>query len=131
MDAGTLWGLYMTLLEAEKGFRMLKGSLGLRPNFHHLEKRVDGHIFITVLAYHLLRWIGYHLETSGETREWRTLRRLLSTHVLLTTRIPLENGRTVLVRKPSHPDDEQQRIYNMLGADWKKAFPSTKAELKQ
>ena len=32
---------------------MLKGTLGLRPNFHQLEKRVDGHIFISVLAYHL------------------------------------------------------------------------------
>lgn len=131
MGAETLWELYMTLLEAEKGFRMLKGSLGLRPNFHQLEKRVDGHIFITVLAYHLLRWIGYRLETAGEIREWRTLRRLLSTHVVLTTRIPLENGQAILIRKPSQPDDEQLRIYNLLGIDWKKAYPVSRTKLKQ
>ncbi len=47
LEAETLWELYMTLLEAERGFRLLKGTLGLRPNFHRLEQRVDGHIFIT------------------------------------------------------------------------------------
>ena len=34
LAAEALWELYMTLLKAEKGFQMLKGTLGLRPNFH-------------------------------------------------------------------------------------------------
>lgn len=131
MEAETLWELYMTLLEAEKGFRLLKGTLGLRPNFHQLEKRVDGHIFISVLAYHLLRWIGYHLETAGDQREWRTLRRLLRTHVVATTRLPLEDGREVSIRKPSQPDAEQERVYSLLGIDWKRAYPPRKTELKR
>jgi transposase len=29
----------VTLLKAERGFRMLKSSLGLRPNYHQLEHR--------------------------------------------------------------------------------------------
>jgi len=131
LDAETLWELYMTLLEAEKGFRMLKSTLGLRPNFHQLEKRVDGHIFISVLAYHLLRWIGYRLETSGDLREWRTLRRLLGTHVVATTRLPLEDGREISIRKPSQPDTEQERVYALLGIDWKRAYPPRKTELKR
>lgn len=130
LAAEALWGLYMTLLEAEKGFRLLKGTLGLRPNFHHLEHRVDGHIFITVLAYHLYRWIGYHLETAGDPREWRTLRRLLRTHVVSTTRLPLSDGREISVRKPSTPDAEQQRLYTLLGIDWKQAYRPRKTELK-
>lgn len=130
MEAEALWELYMTLLEAEKGFRLLKGTLGLRPNFHHLEHRVDGHIFITVLAYHLYRWIGYHLEIAGDPREWRTLRRLLRTHVVVTTRLPLDDGREISVRKPSTPDAEQQRLYTLLGIDWKQAYRPRKTELK-
>ena len=129
LKAETLWELYLTLLEAEKGFRILKGILGLRPNFHQLEHRVDGHIFISVLAYHLLRWIGYRLETAGDTRDWRTLRRLLGTHVVLTTRLPLADGREISIRKPSEPDAEQQRIYTQLDIDWKRAFPSHKTEV--
>ena len=130
MAAETLWELYMTLLEAEKGFRMLKGSLGLRPNFHQLEARVDGHIFISVLAYHLLHWIGYRLETAGDVREWRTLRRLLSTHIVATTRLPLEDGHEVSLRKPSEPDEQQQRIYTLLGIDWRRAYPPRKTHTK-
>ena len=33
--------------------RYLKSELGLRPVYHHKEERADGHLFITVLAYHL------------------------------------------------------------------------------
>ncbi len=51
LPAEQLWQLYITLVLAEEGFRLLKTDLGLRPNFHQIEDRVDGHIFITVLAY--------------------------------------------------------------------------------
>jgi len=130
MEAAELWGLYMTLLKAENGFRMLKGTLGLRPNFHHLEHRVDGHIFITVLAYHLLSWVRHQMDRAGDPREWKTLRRLLSTHSLVSTRLPLEDGRVLSVRKPSLPDAEQARVYKILGIDWKRACPAVKSELK-
>ncbi|MDR4471044.1 MAG: IS1634 family transposase, partial [Nitrospira sp.] len=130
MEARELWELYMTLLKAESGFRMLKSTLGLRPNFHHKEDRVEGHIFISVLAYHLLSWVQKRLEQQGDRREWETVRRLLSTHSLVTTRLPLADGRTVMVRKPSVPDAEQARLFRMLGIDWKKAFPAVKSMVK-
>jgi transposase len=129
LGATQLWELYMTLLKAEAGFSQLKGTLGLRPNFHQLEDRVDGHIFISVLAYHLLRWIGKRLEAHNDTRDWQTIRRLLGTHSLVTTRLPLADGRTINIRKPSQPDDEQKRVYQMLGIDWKSAFPTRKTEI--
>lgn len=130
MGAAELWGLYMTLLKAESGFRMLKGTLGLRPNFHQLEHRVDAHIFISVLAYHLLSWVRHHMDRAGDPREWKTLRRLLGTHSLVSTRLPLEDGRIVTVRKPSLPDAEQAQVYKILGIDWKRACPAVKSELK-
>jgi hypothetical protein len=130
MEASELWGLYMTLLKAESGFRMLKGTLGLRPNFHQLEHRVDGHIFISVLAYHLLSWVRHHMDRAGDTREWKTLRRLLGTHSLVSTRLPLQDGRIVTVRKPSLPDAEQAKVYKILGIDWKQTCPAVKSEVK-
>jgi len=120
----------MTLLKAESGFRTLKGSLGLRPNYHQLEHRVDGHIFISVLAYHLLRWTERHLELCNDSRSWKTIRRLLSTHSLVSTRLPLEDGRILTIRKPSKPDAEQSLVYKMLGIDWKEMCPMSKSELK-
>lgn len=130
LDADQLWQLYMTLLKAEAGFRMLKSSLGLRPNYHQLEERVDAHIFISVLAYHLLMWVRHHLELSGDTRDWNTVRRLLSTHSLLSTLLPLEDGRTIQIRKPSVPDPEQALVFRNLGIDWKRECPASKSITK-
>jgi len=93
MDGAKIWEVYMSLLQAEEGFKLLKGTLGLRPNYHHLEERMEAHIFITVLAYHLLTWVRRRLTESGEKREWRGLRRILSTHSVVTTVLPLADGR--------------------------------------
>lgn len=129
-DAEILWQLYMTLLKAEAGFKMLKGTLGLRPNFHQKEIRVDGHIFITVLAYHLLCWINMRLENAGDYRTWITLRRILRTHSITTTRFPLEDGRTISVRKASIPDEEQIKIYDLLEIKWKNAYKTRNIQTK-
>lgn len=129
-DAEVLWQQYMTLLKAESGFKMLKGTLGLRPNFHQKEDRVDGHIFITVLAYHLLSWINMKLGNAADHRTWRTLRRILRTHSILTTRFPLENGDVVSVRKASLPDEDQVQIYNTLNINWRNAYKTKKTVMR-
>ena len=128
-DAEELWHLCMTLLKAEQGFKLLKGTLGLRPNFHQKENRVDGHIFITILAYHLLSWINLKLENAGDRRSWITLRRILRTHSVMTTRFPLENGDIVSVRKPSEPDADQAKIYNTLGINWISSYRTQKSHV--
>ena len=130
LGGAELWQLYMTLLRAEEGFGTLKGALGLRPNFHQLEGRVEAHIFISVLAYHLLCWIGHRLTQSGDVRDWQTIRRLLRTHSVVTTRLPLTDGRVVEVRKPSRPDAGQALVYQRLGIDCKQACPVRKFIMK-
>lgn len=130
LSASQTWQLYMVLLQAEEGFGCLKGSLGLRPNFHQLEHRVEAHIFISVLAYHLLSWIRETLRPAGELRDWKTLRRLLSTHSLVTTALPLKDGRVLRIRKPSQPDPEQALLYEKLRLNSKTAFPPMKSFAK-
>ncbi len=70
------------------------------------------------------------LEPLGDTRDWITLRRLLSTHSLTTTSLPLLDGRLVQIRKAGVPDAEQAQVYKHLGIDWKNAFPTRKTVLK-
>ena len=127
LSAPETWSLYMILLQAEEGFACLKGSLGLRPNFHQLERRVEAHVFISVLAYHLLTWIRETLRAGGEVRDWKTLRRLFSTHTLSTIALPLKDGRVLRIRKPSLPDAEQALLYQKLRIDWKAAFKPIKS----
>jgi len=114
-----IWQLYMTLLKVESGFKSLKSVLGLRPNFHTREDRVDGHILITILAYHILRSIEYTLEQSGDTRSWPTIRQLLCTHAYTTLIIPTVEGPVLNVRKPGLANAEQKIIYRKLNVEYR------------
>ena len=79
-----IWQTYMMLTRVERAFRSLKSSLGLRPNFHQTEQRADAHLFISVLAYHILHIIEHRLRQQGDHRCWQTICRNLSTHQRLT-----------------------------------------------
>jgi transposase len=125
LSAEEIWHLYMTLTRAEDGFRALKSDLGLRPNRHHIEDRVDGHVFVTVLAYQLVHHVLHGLRQQGDTRSWQTLRRVLATHCYATQVVPTTGGQTYRIRKPGVPDEVQQGIYRALGIDWRK-LPTTK-----
>lgn len=117
MSAVELWRSYMVLTKAEAGFRCLKGQLGLRPNFHRLEHRVDGHIFISLLAYQLMRVICYKLEQCGDRRNWATLREILRSHCYATTELPTSSGAVHRLRKPCQPEAIHRQIYGHLGID--------------
>jgi len=113
-----LWRLYITLVRVEDAFRSMKSDLGLHPFHHQLADRCCAHIWITVLAYHLLRWIEHSLKLSGYDCTWRTLRRRLDTHGYTTLILPDADGLEHHVRKPGRPNPAQKLIYNLLGIDW-------------
>ena len=103
------------LTDLEAAFRSLKTELGFRPVYHQKEARVDGHLFISILAYHLLHTIRYQLKMHNINDSWQTLRELLETQCRITTTLKLEDGRSVKIRKTSSPDANQEMIYKTLG----------------
>ena len=119
LDASALWNLYITLTRAEAGFRALKSDLGLRPNHHQIEHRVDGHIFICTLAYQLMRHILYQLESAGDYRSWQTIRRILQTHTYTTVHLPTQDGTIHRIRNAGLPEERQAAIYRALNISWK------------
>lgn len=130
-----IWLIYIMLTNVETAFHLLKGELGLRPFYHWKEERCDAHIWITVLAYHILRWTEYSLRLAGIESTWMEVRRLLQTHCYATITMPCKSGREYLVRRPGKPDERQMLIYKALDIDTA-ALPVTKrlvepAELPQ
>ena len=113
-----LWELYISLSQAEDGFKALKTDLGLRPNRHQTEGRVDAHVFLCVLAYHLLRNILWTLELEGDNRNWETLKGVLRTHCYTTILLPTRSGQTHRIRKAGQPEECQKAIYRHLGIAW-------------
>ncbi|MCK7492952.1 MAG: IS1634 family transposase [Comamonadaceae bacterium] len=76
-DAEQMWRTFTMLTDLESVFRSLKSELGLRPVFHHKENRVDGHLFISVLAYQFVQIIRRRLKEQGICDRWSTLRETL------------------------------------------------------
>jgi transposase len=56
---------YKELNEVERGFRSLKDPLGMRPIWHHHERRVRAHIFVAALAFLLERMLERALKDAG------------------------------------------------------------------
>ena len=109
-----IWHLYILLTRVEAAFRALKSPLMERPIFHHREHRVQTHIFLCVLAYHLLVAIEKRCLDQGRHTSWATLREQLSTHQVATVVLPAIDGRILRIRKASTPDDVHREIYRVL-----------------
>jgi len=122
LDAKSFWKTYTMLTELESAFRHLKSELGLRPIYHHKEERIDGHIFITLLAYHLLHTIRHQLKQRNINYSWKIIRQIMSTQVRITSTMELEsntgnnikNNKIVNIRKTSRANADQMEIYNAL-----------------
>jgi len=114
-DESTLWNTYTMLTDLEAAFRSLKSELSLRPVHHQLTDRVSGHLFITVLAYHLVHTIRLRLKQMQNYISWSRLRELLSTQNRVTVSLQCKNGSTVHIRKSTRPEPKQQEIYSALG----------------
>ncbi len=114
MTAQEVWKTYMLLTRVENAFRDIKGPLAARPVFHQLERRVETHIFICVLAYHLLVTIEKFLEQAGINHSWKTIRKELSSHQIVTASMKAKNGSTLVIRQGTVANKEQKQIYKAL-----------------
>lgn len=114
-DDTTLWRTYTMLTDLEAVFRCLKSELGLRPNFHQKTDRVSGHLFISVLAYHLVHTIRHQLKAAGIHFSWEGIRRQLAGQNRITVQLKRADGKTIHIRKTTRAEQRQQIIYDALG----------------
>jgi transposase len=109
-----VWRTYILLTRVEAAFRAMKSPLSERPIFHRLEHRVQTHIFLCVLAYHLLVAIEKLFLEAGLHTSWATLREELTTHQVVTVVLPTSNGDVLKIRKGSTPEPRHKAIYATL-----------------
>ena len=65
MSDDDIWRTYSLLTRCENAFRNIRSPLCERPIFHQLKRRVETHIFLCILAYHLLVAIEKTLSDEG------------------------------------------------------------------
>jgi transposase len=114
LDVKQIWDIYTMLTDIEDAFRCMKSELGLRPIYHQKEARCDGHIFITVIAYHIMQTIRHKLRQRGVRFCCTTIRRQLSTHVRTTTTMKRKDNKVIRIRKSSKAEPVHEKIYDAL-----------------
>ena len=115
LSAEDAWRIYTLLTRAEAAFRTLKSPLAERPIFHHKECRVEAHIFLCVLAYHLLMAIEKTLLDQGVHTSWATVREQLKTHQVSTIVLPTNSSMELRIRKATTPEPVHRELYQKLG----------------
>jgi len=109
-----MFNIFAMLTDIEDTFRSMKSELGLRPVHHQKEYRSDGHLFLTVLAYHVAHAIRVPLRKQGIAHSWATIRKGLSTHIRITTTMKRDDGKVIHIRKSTRPEPFHRKIYDAL-----------------
>lgn len=114
LRAKDIWDFYMKLSEVEASFRALKSELGTRPIYHKRDDRVESHLFLSVLAYSILKSITYTLGKKDYHISWTGIKEILQTHMRSTIQLIDTEGYKHNIRQNSTPEVEAAGIYKQL-----------------
>ncbi len=114
LTADEIWRTYILLTRVEDAFRDMKTPLMERPIFHQLKNRTQTHIFLCVLAYHLLVAIEKRFLDQGIHTSWWSIRQQLSTHQVVTVVLSTTDGGVLKIRKGTVPEPIHREIYTTL-----------------
>jgi transposase len=123
LSADETWRFYMLLTRAENAFRSMKSPLLVRPIHHQREERTETHVFLSVLAYHLLVAIEKTLLDQEVHTSWATVRATLRTHQVCTVVLPADGGSVLRIRRASTPEPQHVELYERLGVPTKIMSP--------
>ncbi|MFZ1539618.1 MAG: hypothetical protein WAT23_19835 [Chromatiaceae bacterium] len=89
----------------------------MRPIYHRTEARVDGHLFISVLAYQFVQLIRRRPRVQGIIERWSRLRDILAVQCRVTATFRRADGFTLHVHKATHAKPSQLAIIQALYSD--------------
>ena len=132
-SAKEFWETYLQLTVAERAFRTLKSELKIRPLWHQLDGRVEGHVMICFLAYTLWKTLDHLVKQAGLETQIRkpdprrptaspkarpmspeTVLRELGKVQIGDILLETTDGRQLALRRVARPQPEQARILAAL-----------------
>ena len=105
---------YWKLTDIEAGFKMMKSELGLRPIFHHDDDPIAAHLFITVIAYHLVNLILKQLAKGGIHKNWTSIRKKMNKPMRITTRLETRGPGYIIVKADEQFSPLLSTIFQIL-----------------
>jgi transposase len=102
---------YKDLADIERAFRTMKSSLDLRPIFHRVDRRIEAHVFLCVMALQIDRVMRHRLHAAGiHTLPTRVLESL-DRYRMISMR--LADGRTQ--QTLAAPREQAADLFSKLG----------------
>jgi hypothetical protein len=102
---------YKELQDIERCFRTLKSSLGIRPMYHCMDRRVEAHIFMRVMALQLHRFMRNRLHATKIVKSPERVLEKLSSQRTVDAEVKGQR-----IRGLTAPTPEQLSCYRRSGA---------------
>lgn len=102
---------YKELADIERAFRTMKSSLDLRPVFHRVDRRIEAHVFLCVMALQIDRVMRHRLHRAGIHKLPTRVLETLDRHRLITTELGDERTHVALTT----PAPQQLDLFKALG----------------
>ena len=123
MEPDLIWQRYVLLTQVETAFRTLKSDLAIRPVRHHLEHRVEAHIFVAFMAYCLMVTLRHKLRVCAGGLTAQDVLDKLGSIMMIDVLIPTTDGRLLEMRCYSQPEPEHRIILDTLKLNLPKQPP--------
>jgi len=114
-DPARLWHFYVQLTQVEAAFKDLKDDLSLRPIYHHLERRIEAHIFVCFLAYCLHVTLRAKLRVLAPGLTPRAVLDKFSQIQMLDVHFPTTDGRELIFHRYTQPERDHKMLLAQLG----------------
>lgn len=109
-----IWDAYNLIREVEASFRCLKSDLNIRPIFHQLDKYIEPHIWLGIMAYQVVTYIRNILKDQEINYSWKTIVEKLKTQRMTTTTIDVKGGKKAVLKTCTQPNEDVKKIYAAL-----------------
>jgi transposase len=113
-DATTMWSMYMQLVWIESAFKSMKSDLAIRPIWHHVQPRVEAHIFVAFMGYCLMAMLRKHLEPLAPGLSPKAVLEQLASIQMLEVCLPTSDGRWLIMPRYTEPQAEQKMLLEKL-----------------
>jgi transposase len=113
-DATTMWSMYMQLVRIESAFKSMKSDLAVRPIWHHLQPRVEAHLFVAFMGYCLMAALRKHLEQTAPGLSPRAVLEQLAAIQMVDVCLPTSDGRWLIMPRHTEPEPEQRMLLEKL-----------------
>ncbi len=83
--------------------------------YRRIDRRLEGHLFISICAYHLLVAIQRKLRKEGILDSWEVIRMRMASQCRVTAYVTNDKGERIHIRQTTEPESFHAEVCRALG----------------